>query len=238
MARPRPSDSYSSYTDQLVYFGARLAADPLTAELAPQVAEILTAIDDAQLAVREARRAEVRARALRDHRDKVGDDRVRKYKRRVDVVEADFVDERLFPQGVYFVVAPRGGRTQLERLEQLDTGTKELLGSPRLGAHAESEELTEILQGGEALLAELIPELRSVVEQWEEQTLEVARARDLFEFRRAEGVAKLGAVIGELRVRLDGSSRAAYAYTQPARSREGDEDAPDELDEDALDKVD
>jgi hypothetical protein len=235
MALPSASDSYRTYTDQLVYFSARLQADPLTTELAPQVDELLASIDDAHFLLREARRAEIRARARRDQRDEHGDARVRKYNRRLAVLEeARFVRERMFPKGVQHTVDPRGGRTQLGRLEQLREVTSELLVSPRVVQHPEAKELVEVLEGGKQLLDEIIAELGEVVEHWEQQSRELGRARDLFEFRRHEGVGTLGAVLGELRVLVGGSSKKAYGYTQPARTRNGGKgEAVDELEDEA-----
>lgn len=234
MALPTRKDSHGSYTDQLIYFSARLAADPKTSGLAEQVEELVVSVDEANRELVEARRAEVRARALRDHRDQHGDTAVRRFSRELGVAEdARFVVERLFPRGVRYATAPRG-RKQIERLEQLRTNTNELLGSERLAAHVEAEELGASLEQGRATLDGLIKELGAAVESWEARALEVARARDAFDFRRSDGIARLGAVIGELRALLGGSSAAAYAYTAPARRASGSDDeyGDEEPDED------
>lgn len=230
MALPREKDSYESYTDQIVYFSARLAAVPELASLAEPVDELLKELDDDAAALREARRAEVRARALRDHRDSLGDDQVRRFKRRVDVVGDDQLTQRLFPRGVAYATAPRG-RPQIERLHKLMLAIEELETSPRVAAHPEVEEIKEILDKGKSTLGPLTAELTAAIESWEAQTLDVARAVDTFAFRRSDGVARLGAVMGELRAKLGGDPRAAYAFTQSARSGAGsanEGDAPSE----------
>lgn len=220
MALPRDTDPYEPYTDQLVYFGARLAANPDTAALADAVDKLLDNIDVAHDKLRLARRDEIRARARRDHEDGLSDTRVRRVKRGVDVLGDPEISSRLFPRGVGYTVAPRG-RPQLERLAQLALAIDELAASPRAAAHADAEELGAILGKGKATLAELIATLTPVVEAWEAEALDVARAVDGFSFVRSEGVAQLGAVLGELRAKLGGNSKAAYGYTQQGRTSGG-----------------
>src|SRR5690606_2109043 len=117
MALPRPQDTYEDYTDQLVYFRARLAANPLVAALAPPVDALVEQLDAEHEALRAAQRAEVRARARRDHEDDGSDEGLKKLRRRLKVVSSDhFAIGRLFPKGVKHVVAPRG-RAQLERID-------------------------------------------------------------------------------------------------------------------------
>lgn len=218
MALPRESDTYESYTDQLVYFSARLGADPKTAALAAGVDEILEGLDETAAAVRAARRKEVRARAQRDHNDAIGDARTKQFKRRLDVVsDPSFIVERLFPKGVAHMVAPRG-RPQLQRIEALLVAIDEVIASPRLAAHAEAEELHAALAAGKQAVTQSIEELREVIEAWEATVLEVSRSRDTFNFHRADGIARLGAIVGELRAVVGGSNNAAYAYTQAART--------------------
>ena len=223
MALPRDKDPYDSYTDQLVYFSARLGANPETAALAIKVDSILTELDQAFEALRATRRAEVRKRAERDHRDGRGDLDVRSYRRRLGAVaDIDFVTTRLFPKGVGHVVAPRG-RPQLERLDKLVHDTDAVLASPRLAAHPNAAELTATLGDGKQSLVSAVAKLREVIEAWEAQVLEVSAARDVFNFRRADGIGRLGAILGELRALLGGSNSAAYGFTQPGRSNSASE---------------
>ncbi|WP_106392934.1 hypothetical protein [Enhygromyxa salina] len=223
MALPKGNEKYETYTDQLVYFSARLAADPKTAGIAESVETVLKGVDEAQALLTDARRDEVRARALRDHKDEIGDRKVRRYRRQVDVVEdVTFVVDRLFSRGLNYLTAPRG-RAQLDRLSTLHSATDDLLASEQVSAHPEADELRATLEQGKATLAGAIDELEKAVTGWEAQTVELARARDLFRFRRSNGVSQLGAVLGELRALLDGDVRAAYSYTAPARSRGGAE---------------
>ena len=60
--------------------------------------------------------------------------------------------------------------------------------------------------------------LRVQIEAWETETLDLARARDAFNFHRSDGLSRLGMVLGELRATLGGSQRAAYGYTQSNRT--------------------
>jgi hypothetical protein len=218
MALPREQDTYDDYTDQLVYFSARLAADPAVACLAAKVDGLLEELDADFDGLRAARRAEVRTRAKRDHQDKLGSNRVKKYRRHLRVVpDPKFAIERIFPKGTAHVVAPRG-RARIERLEALIAATGGVLASPRLELNANTEELREILRAGKVAATGALEALRTCIEQWETERLNVVRARDAFNFRRAQGVRRLGVVLGELRARLGGSARAAYAYTQPGRN--------------------
>ncbi|MEM9461663.1 MAG: hypothetical protein AAGF11_46300 [Myxococcota bacterium] len=219
MALPREKDTYEDYTDQLVYFSARLAANPEVAALAAQVDALIDELDAAFEALRAARRAEVRARAMRDHRDGLGDQSIRRYRRRLRIVsDQHFAVDRIFPKGVGHTVAPRG-RPQLDRLEALIATTNAVLESSQLASDPEAEDLRPILEAGRDTATETLAALREQIDQWDAQSLAVARARDEFNFRRADGVGRLGVVIGELRAQLGGNSRAAYAYTQPGRSR-------------------
>lgn len=220
MALPRETDPYESYTDQLVYFAARMAANPDTASLAEGVDKLVDEIDGVYLTLRQARRDEIRTRARRDHEDGVGDGQVRRFKRRLDVLGDPELSARLFPRGVTHTVSPRG-RPQLERLAQLARAIDELAISPRAAAHVDADELSDILSQGQATVSGLIAHLTPVVEAWEQEAIEVARAVDGFAFARSEGVARLGAILGELRAKLGGNSKAAYAYTQQARSSGG-----------------
>lgn len=225
MALPRKTDPYESYTEQLVYFSARLAANPHTESLAEGVEALLSEIDASHEAVLVAKRAEVRARALRDHHDSLGDARVRRLKRRLDAIDTQ-LSPRLFPRGIRRVVEPRG-RPQIDQLGKLGQAIESLAGSPRTAAHADADEIEQVLEHGLAIVAEFVATLTPLVEAWEDETLFVARAADVFNFRRDEGVARLGAMLGELRARLGGDARAAYAYTQPPRRNRssGDEAA-------------
>ena len=231
MALPNGNEQYGNYTDQLVYFGARLAADPKTAEIASSVDAILDGVDESHERLREARRDEVRARALRDHKDDIGDTKVRRYRRQVKVIEnVGFVDERLFSRGLAFLTAPRG-RAQIERLTSLRATTQDLLASEQVALHPEGAELRETLEGCAAMIGAAAEELELAVSEWEAQAMELARARDLFRFRRSNGVAQLGAVLGELRALLNGSARAAYSYTASARRRAVEVEVEDEAEE-------
>ncbi len=218
MALPRGTDPYDTYTDQLVYFGARLAANPDTAALAEPVHALLAELDQAFSTLRDARRAELRARARRDHRVGLGDAQVRRFKRRVDVFGDRDLGRRLFPRGLAHAIAPRG-RPQLARLAKLATAIDELSASPRIAAHPDGAELQALLDEGKAKLAELSAELTPIVEAWEAEAVDVTRAADTFAFLRRDGISRLGAVLGELRAKLGGDVRAAYAYTQQVRGR-------------------
>jgi hypothetical protein len=220
MALPRDTDPYDSYTDQLVYFSARLAANPDTAPLAEAVEMLLTDIDAGNEKLRLARRDEIRARARRDHQDGIGDAKVRRFKRHVDVIGDSYITSRLFPSGIGHTVAPRG-RPQLDRLAKLAQAIEEFAASPRAAAHAEADEIKEILDKGKITVAEVTDTLTPIIDAWEEETLEVARAADAFSFVRSDGIGRLGAVLGELRAKLGGNSKAAYAYTQQGRTSEG-----------------
>lgn len=229
MALPKETDSHASYTDQLVYFSARLDADPTTAKLAAKVDALVDDLDDAALALRKARRAEVRARARRDHRDNLGDREIQRFRRRIRSFETvEFVTARLFPRGVKHTIAPRG-RPQLERLGALLRSIDELLGSTRLEAYVESKDLQSLLEQGKQQVEDTREGLREQIVAWEAQVLELSRARDAFNFHRSNGRARVGVVLGELRAVLGGSQRAAYSYTQAARA--ADSAASDELDE-------
>jgi hypothetical protein len=219
MALPREQDTYDDYTDQLVYFSARLAANPEVATLAPTVDALIDELDTDFEALRAARRAEVRQRARRDHQDTLGDRSIKRFRRRLQVDPGwSFAIDRLFPKGVAHVTAPRG-RPQLERLDKLVAATDALLASEQLQAAPEAEELQAILEAGKAAAVEAVAALRTCIEQWEAEDLAVVRARDAFNFRRTEGVGRMGAVLGQLRALLGGKARAAYAYTQPGRSK-------------------
>ncbi len=230
MPLPRDTDPYDPYTDQLVYFAARMAANPITASLAEPVEALLAEVDASQAKLREARREEIRARARRDHEDGVGDKVVRRFKRGVDVFGDRDLSARLFPSGVGHTVAPRG-RAQLDRLATLAQAIQDLHDSPRVAAHAEADEVKDILAKGKTTIAEVIASLTPIVDAWEQQSLEVARVTDAFAFIRSDGVARLGAVLGELRAKLGGNSRAAYAYTQQARTGSTADEDEVELDD-------
>lgn len=135
--------------------------------------------------------------------------------------------QRLFPRGLAHTIAPRG-RPQLDRLNKLMQAITELEASPRVAAHPQVEEIKETLDKGKAMLAPLITQLTEIIEAWEGEALEVARAVDALSFRRSDGVGRLGAVMGELRAKLGGDARAAYAFTQSARSGSSAEDDADE----------
>lgn len=221
MALPREQDTYEDYTDQLVYFSARLAANPVTEVLAPKVDAIVDELDAGYEALRAARRAEVRARAKRDHQDGLGDEQLKKVRGRLRVVGNDhFVIGRVFPKGLAHVIAPRG-RPQLDRLDALVTAIDDVLASPQLAADADGDELRTILDNGKTTAVDARAALGTRIEEWEATTLAVARARDAFNFHRADGVGRAGAVLGELRSLLGGSVQAAYGYTQSGRSKSG-----------------
>lgn len=227
MALPRERDSYELYTDQVVYFGARLAANPETASLAEVVDKLVDELDEAYVALRDARRAEMRARARRDHQDGLGDQQVRRFKRRIDVFGDANLTQRLFPRGVTHAVAPRG-RAQVERLSNLVIAIEELASSPRVAAHVDVDEINEILAKGKATVMEARDSLGALVDDCEAEALNVARAVDGFGFLRGDGVARLGAVVGELRAKLGGDSKAAYAYTLSRGEGGGRDEASDE----------
>ena len=63
--------------------------------------------------------------------------------------------------------------------------------------------------------------LTPIIDDWEAESLEVARAVDAFAFVRSDGIGRLGAVLGELRAKLGGNSKAAYGYTQQGRTSDG-----------------
>ena len=216
MGLPRDTDSYESYTDQLVYFAARLEANPETASLAESVFELLGLIDADNDAIVQARRAEIRARARRDHQDGLGDAGVRRFKRRIDAVGDGDLAQRLFPRGLKYAIAP-SGRSQLERLNKLVQAIDDLAASPRVAAHPEVEEIKEVLDKGKTTILEALDKLSPLVDAWEAEVLDVARAVDAFRFRRSQGRRQLGAVMGELRAKLGGDEKAAYAYTQQDR---------------------
>ena len=231
MGQPRKSDTYESYTDQLVYFRARLLANPDTASLAESIEKVLTKLDADNEAIRDARRAEVQARAQRDHQDGLGDAQVRRFKRRIDAIGDAELTQRLFPRGLNHVIAPRG-RAQIERLSALVQAIDELAASPRVAAHQDVEEIKEVLDKGKATLADARDKLATIVEAWEAEVRKVARAVDELNFDREEGVDQFGAVLGELRAKLGGDAKAAYAYTQQrtdgASESEDEAEAEDE----------
>lgn len=217
MGLPRHTDTYESYTDQLAYFGARLEANPETASLAAKVYELLDLIDADNQALVQARRTELRARARRDHQDGQGDIKVRRFKRQLDAVGGVDLSKRLFPRGLKHAISPNG-RAQVERLSKLVQSIDELAASPRVAAHERVDEIKEVLDKGKAAIVEALDKLSPVVEAWEAEVAEVSRAVDAFRFHRAQGRAQLGAVMGELRAKLGGDEKAAYAYTQQERS--------------------
>lgn len=227
MALPRETDTHESYTDQLIYFIARLAANPHTAALVEPAEALLAQLDDGDAALTEARRAEIRARARRDYSDELSDTQIRKFKRRIDVVGDRELSSRLFPRGVTHTVAPRG-RPQLERLDKLLVAMTEVGASPRVAAHADADEIKKVLDEGKATLGDYRAKLEVAITGWEAESLAVARASDAFNFARSEGVGQLGAVLGELRAKLGGDARAAYGYTQQGRSGGGE--VVDEID--------
>src|SRR5690606_9937006 len=156
MALPRETDTYEDYTDQLVYFSARLAANPTVEALAPAVDAVLEQLDAEYEALRAARRAEVRARARRDHQDGLGDEDTKRLRRRLRIVsDQHFAVGRIFPKGVSHVVAPRG-RPQLERLDALVTATDDVLASPQLAADPDAAELRPMLEAGRATAVEAV----------------------------------------------------------------------------------
>lgn len=222
MALPHARDSYEAYTAQLVYFGARLAAKPETASLASPVETLLTELDVAYEALRDARRAEMRARARRDHQDGLGDEYVRRFKRQVDVIGDEFLIQRLFPRGVAHTVAPRG-RAQVERLSKLVLAIEELAATPQVAAHVDVDEIKDLLAKGKATVAEARDALGVLVDDHEADALEVSRKVNDLNFVRSEGLERLGAVIGELRAKLGGDNKAAYAYTLPRPEGSGGE---------------
>ena len=222
MALPRERDSYEVYTDSVVYFGARLAANPDTASLAEVIDKLLDELDAAYDALRDARRTEMRARARRDHQDGLGDERVRRFKRHVDVIGDEYLIQRLFPRGLTYTVAPRG-RAQVDRLSKLVVAIEELAATPQVAAHVDVDEINEILVKGKATVAEARDALGGFVDDHEAETLEVSRKVNDLNFLRRDGVERLGAVMGELRAKLGGDNKAAYAYTLPRSEGSGGE---------------
>jgi hypothetical protein len=77
-----------------------------------------------------------------------------------------------------------------------------------------------------------------LVDDCEAEALGVARTLDGFSFLRSEGIARLGAVLGELRAKLGGDGKAAYAYTLARGEGSGGGDEPDDdADDDEADEA-
>jgi len=101
-----------------------------------------------------------------------------------------------------------------------------------MAAHADADEWKGRLDKGKHLVRELHVKLTPIIETWEAEVLDVARAVDAFAFIRSEGIGRLGAVLGELRAKLGGNAKAAYSYTQQGRSSTGaaiEDDVGDEV---------
>ncbi|MBI4618303.1 MAG: hypothetical protein HY720_32195 [Planctomycetes bacterium] len=228
MALPDPRTNSEDFADELVYFSARVAANPKTAHLAATLDEEIEAVDGAHETNRDRRRDEIRSRARRDFIDSEGDDEIASFRKELGGYAPHDHDvvRKTFPDGVRAVVAPTGVE-QLKRLKDLVERIELALRSPALAAEPakKKEKIEAVLTAGKETAQGYAKRLGPAVEVWKAALTEHGVAKDSDQATRQLAYARAGGVLGLLREALGGSRAAADAYTHAGPTRRSGGDA-------------